>query len=158
MTGADKPAPYAPVPFAVATGIPISLSSNNVCSAVDDAGSSPSSYTVADNTPYRPSLKLWTGTVILTSTNDTVNNGGGNPTTYSTDQLPRGTIVSAAGAKEPHYLKGPGIVGRLNDLGVVPVSVLGVASWANDPAKAALNFIHFDAGSRNGFPILLSKA
>jgi hypothetical protein len=99
--GADMAAPYGTGPFAIAVGVPASLCINHVCSAVDDAGSSPSSYTVADSTPYWPSLKLWPGTVILTSANDTVNSGGGNPTTYSTDQLLRGTIVNSAGATYP---------------------------------------------------------
>lgn len=99
--GADMSAPYGAGAFAVAIGIPANRCSNKVCSVVDNAGLSPSAYTVADNTPYWPSLKLWPGTVILTTPNDTQNAGGGNPTTYFTDQLLAGTIVNSAGATYP---------------------------------------------------------
>src|SRR6202035_2094473 len=85
--GVDMAAPFCSGAFAIAIGVPANLCTNKVCSVVDDAGSPPSSYTVADNTVYWPSLKLWPGAVILTTRNDTQNTGGGNPTTYFTDQL-----------------------------------------------------------------------
>ena len=97
----DMAAPYGTGQFAVAIGVPATLCSNKVCSVVDNPGSTPSTYTVADSTPYWPSLKLWPGTVILTTPNDTQNNGGGNPTQYFTDQLSRGTIVNSAGDTYP---------------------------------------------------------
>lgn len=100
--GPDMVAPYGTGQFAVATGIPITQCSNNVCSVIDDAASTPASYTVNNQTLYWPSLKLWPGSVILTSSVDTGNSGGGNPTTYFTDQLPRqGSIVNSAGDYYP---------------------------------------------------------
>ena len=100
--GPNIAAPYGTGAFAVATGVPASLCSNKVCSVVDNAGSSPSSYTVADNTPYWPSLKLWPGSVIMTTAFDTQNTGGGNPTAYFTDQLSStGSIVNSAGGTYP---------------------------------------------------------
>jgi hypothetical protein len=99
--GADMKAPYGTGSFAVATGVPTSLCSNQVCSVIDNAGSSLSSYTVADTTTYWPSLKLWPGSVILTGASDTQNTGGGNPTAYFTDQVTNGGIVNSAGATYP---------------------------------------------------------
>jgi hypothetical protein len=98
--GPDMVAPHGTGLYAVATGIPASLCSNTVCSVVDNA-KSPSSYTVADQTFYWPSLKLWPGTVILTTPFDVLNSGGGNPTQYFTDQLLAGVYVSSAGATYP---------------------------------------------------------
>ncbi|MGD0571143.1 MAG: hypothetical protein ABSA78_22325 [Candidatus Sulfotelmatobacter sp.] len=99
--GADMAAPYGTGLFAVAVGVPATLCSNAVCSVVDQAASPPSSYTVATNTPYWPALKLWPGKTILTTTADTSNNGGGNPTMYFTDQLQNGSIINSAGATYP---------------------------------------------------------
>jgi hypothetical protein len=99
--GVDMAAPFGSGAFAIAIGVPANLCTNKVCSVVDDAGSPPSSYTVADNTVYWPSLKLWPGAVILTTRNDTQNTGGGNPTTYFTDQLSTGRFVNSAGATYP---------------------------------------------------------
>jgi len=99
--GADMKAPYGTGSFAVATGVPTSLCSNQVCSVIDNAGSSLSSYTVADTTTYWPSLKLWPGSVILTGASDIQNTGGGNPTAYFTDQVTNGGIVNSAGATYP---------------------------------------------------------
>jgi hypothetical protein len=99
--GPTMAAPYGTGPFAVATGIPASSCANNVCSFVDNAGTVPATYSVADNTLYWPSLKLWPGNIILTSSSDMQNTGGGNPTTYFTDQLTKGSIVNSAGATYP---------------------------------------------------------
>lgn len=99
--GADMVAPNGTGAFSIATGVPASLCSNNVCSVIDNAETTPASYTVADSTPYWPSLKLWPGTVILTQPYDVQNSGGGNPTMYFTDQLPRGAIVNSAGGTYP---------------------------------------------------------
>jgi hypothetical protein len=90
-------APYGTGLFAIATNVPASLCANKICSVIDNAGSTPISYTVAGNTNYWPSLKLWPGTVILTTPYDIQNSGGGNPTMYFTDQLPAGAIVNSAG-------------------------------------------------------------
>lgn len=100
--GPDMAAPYGNGAFAIAVGVPANSCSNKVCSVVDDSGSSPSSYTVADNTVYWPSLKLWPGGVILTTANDTQNTGGGNPTMYFTDQISAGErFVNSAGPTYP---------------------------------------------------------
>lgn len=99
--GADMAAPNGTGPFAVAVNLLASSCSNQVCTAIDNAGTTPSFYTVAENTPYWPSLRLWPGSVILTSASDTVNSGGGNPTAYYTDQLQRGIYINSAGNSYP---------------------------------------------------------
>jgi hypothetical protein len=103
--GADMSAPFGSGLFAVAVGLPATTAcSNKVCSFVDDAAFIPSSYTVADVTPFWPSLSLWPGSVILTSAFDIENQGGSVPTQYSTDKLPGsdfGGIVASAGASAP---------------------------------------------------------
>jgi hypothetical protein len=99
--GPQMQAPYGTGSFAVATGIPASACNNHVCAFTDNASSTPATYTVQDITPYWPSLKLWPGTIILTTPNDYINNGGGNPTAYYTDELPQGDIINSGGATYP---------------------------------------------------------
>jgi hypothetical protein len=100
--GADMVAPNGTGMYAVATGIPATLCSTQVCSYIDNAESLLSSYTVAAATAvYWPSLKLWPGNVILTSTVDVFNSGGGNPTMLFADSLTSGAIVNSAGNMYP---------------------------------------------------------
>jgi hypothetical protein len=99
--GADMQAPQGTGPYAVALGVPATSCSSATCSILDSAAAAPVQYTVSDNTFYWPSLKLWPGTVILTSASDTQNTGGGNPTMYFGDVLPDGPIVNSAGATYP---------------------------------------------------------
>lgn len=101
-SGPTTGAPYGTGPFAVATGIPATTCANSLCSFVDDAARPPASYTVSTNTPYWPALKMWPGSVILTTAYDYVNTGGGAPTVYNTDTLYTGAgIVNSAGAFAP---------------------------------------------------------
>ncbi len=94
-------APYGTGLYAVATGVPATTAClNKVCSIMDNAASPPFSYTIQGGA-YWPSLKLWPGTVILTSASDFANSGGGVPTEYFTDSLSVGAVVSSAGAFEP---------------------------------------------------------
>jgi hypothetical protein len=99
--GADMPAPYGTGFYAIAMGVPASLCSSAVCTVIDQAATSPSSYTVATDTLYWPSLKLWPGPVTLTTPTDTANSGGGNPSMYFTDQVQNGSVVNSAGAAYP---------------------------------------------------------
>ncbi len=87
--------------YAVATGLPATLCSSTVCSFTDNAASAPATYTVEDNTLYWPSLKLWPGSVILTSRYDSGNSGGGNPTLLFADVIDVGGIVNSAGGTYP---------------------------------------------------------
>jgi hypothetical protein len=102
--GDGTAAPYGSGPFAIATGIPQTACSDKVCSVVDNAEVSPSSYTMSDITNYWPSLWLWPGSVILTTPSDYQNKGGGEPTKYFTDTLSGNSaagIVNSAGASQP---------------------------------------------------------
>jgi hypothetical protein len=99
--GTDMQAPYGTAAYAVALGVPTTSCSNLVCSITDNPATPLSSYTVAQNTVYWPSLKLWPGTLILTTPYDTQNTGGGSPTTFFTDSLPAGAIVNSAGNTYP---------------------------------------------------------
>jgi len=99
--GADMQAPNGTGPYAVAVGVPATSCSSATCSILDSAAANPVQYTVSDNTFYWPSLKLWPGTVILTSANDTQNTGGGSPTMYFGDVVPNGPIVNSAGGTYP---------------------------------------------------------
>ena len=94
-------APYGTGLFAIATGVPATLCANKVCSFIDNAGSSPSSYTVSDATGYWPALTLWPGSVILTTSSDVVNSGGGVPTQYFADSVTGSAIVNSAGPSQP---------------------------------------------------------
>jgi hypothetical protein len=103
-TGVGVPAPFGTGLFAVANGIPATICSNHVCSFVDDAASQPSSYTVATQTNYWVSQKLWPGLAILTYAYDYQNTGGGEPTAYYTDVLngsQAAGIVNSAGGFAP---------------------------------------------------------
>jgi hypothetical protein len=94
-------APYGTGLYAIATGVPATTAClNKVCSIMDNAGAPPYSYTIQGG-GYWPSLKLWPGSVILTSANDFENSGGGVPTEYFTDSLSEGAMVSSAGGFEP---------------------------------------------------------
>ena len=105
-TGATA-APFGTGAFAIATGIPATSCANKVCSFTDNAASQPSSYTVATNTPYWPSQKMWPGSIILTQAFDFENTGGGVPTSYSTNNLNVGAgIVNSAGSYAPSVSAG----------------------------------------------------
>jgi hypothetical protein len=100
--GIDMTTPNGTGGYAVATELPAStVCSNNVCSFLDHAESTPSTYTVNINPVYWPSLKLWPGNVILTQLNDVLNGGGGNPTMLYTDNLTSGAIINSAGNTYP---------------------------------------------------------
>jgi hypothetical protein len=99
--GSSMIAPYGTGPFAIATGVPATLCANKVCSVIDNAASSPSSYTVSDATSYWPALTLWPGSVILTTSSDVINSGGGVPTQYFADSITSGAIVNSAGSSQP---------------------------------------------------------
>jgi hypothetical protein len=88
--------------YAVATGLAATaVCQNNVCSFLDHAESAPSTYTVAINTVYWPSLKLWPGNIVLTQPYDMLNSGGGNPTTLFVTGISPAAIVASAGATYP---------------------------------------------------------
>jgi len=101
LGAASQAAPYGTGLFAVATAVPALLCSNKVCSIEDNAASSPSSYTIVQNTFYWPALTLWPGNIILTSNSDYLNSGGGVPTEYFADSISGGGVVSSAGGFEP---------------------------------------------------------
>jgi hypothetical protein len=103
--GAYSLAPFGVGTFAVATGLPAATScANKVCTFVDNAASTPLSYTVASVTNYWPSLFLWPGSVILTTASDMQNTGGAVPTQLYIDSLNNsgsaGVVVSG-GASAP---------------------------------------------------------
>jgi hypothetical protein len=100
--GAAAVAPFGTGAFAIANAIPATSCANKICTFVDNAATQPFSYTVATNTRYWPSLKMWPGSVILTQAFDVENTGGGVPTSYFTDNLNLGAgIVNSAGGYAP---------------------------------------------------------
>jgi hypothetical protein len=100
-TGWDLPAPYGTGNFSVAVGISTDTCSNNVCSFSDNAGSGPSTYTVAGVTYYSPALRNWPGPIILTQKFDTQNSGGLVPTRLYAQTIGANGIINSAGATEP---------------------------------------------------------
>ncbi len=96
-TGTSGDAPFGTGNFAVAVGVTTSSCSNQVCSFVDNAGSTPSLYTVAPHPNYAPTLRLWPGGVILTQIGD--NGTGGGARYYS--QTAQTSFVNAGGAEQP---------------------------------------------------------
>jgi hypothetical protein len=103
-SGAGDSTPFGTGAFAVAIGLTSANCSNQVCSFVDDASSTPSSYTVP-NATYSPTLRNWPGSVILTQIGDTMNNKEG-AARYFTQTWSGGGFVSSSGTAEPSVFAG----------------------------------------------------
>jgi hypothetical protein len=93
--------PYGTGNFGIATGVTTANCSNQVCSVLDDAASSPSAYSIPSATFYSPALLLWPGSVILTNNRDYQNTGGLVPTRYYAQTIPTGGFVNSDGANQP---------------------------------------------------------
>jgi hypothetical protein len=95
--------PYGTGNYAVATGVTTGNCSNMVCSILDNPSVSPAPYTVVNglNSLYSPALTLWPASVVLTTTWDTQNMGGIEPTKYFADTITGGSFVNSEGANQP---------------------------------------------------------
>jgi hypothetical protein len=85
---------YGTGTFAVAVGITTANCTSAVCSFTDDAAATPLPYTIASS-GYAPALRMWPGSVILTSIGDSPNGIG---TRYFSDYVVAGGVVNAGGA------------------------------------------------------------
>lgn len=88
---------YGTGDFAVAANLSSANCANAVCSFIDQAASSPASYTVAP-TGYAPTLRLWPGAVILTRMGDSPRGDG---TRYFADYVVADSIISGDGSAQP---------------------------------------------------------
>jgi hypothetical protein len=95
-TGAQVPV-YGTGNFAVATGINPASCSSTVCSFTDDAAAEASRYTIP-STAYAPALRMWPGSIVLTSIGDS---DRGINTRYFSNLVVAGGIVNAGGASQP---------------------------------------------------------
>lgn len=94
--GAQVPL-YGTGDFVVGTGITATSCSDAVCSFTDDAAAQPSRYAIA-STVYAPTLRMWPGSIVLTSIGDSARGIG---TRYFSNLAIVGGIVSAGGASQP---------------------------------------------------------
>lgn len=149
-TGASATAPFGTGAFAVATGIPATGCVNALCSFIDDAATQPTLYTVSTNTTYWPALKMWPGSVILTTASDYQNTGGGTPTFYFTDNLNSGAgIVASAGGFEPSVFAQ--VCNPATPMSSIWVQCLGGNAVSNDnPAVTATILQVSGAGGNAG--------
>jgi len=101
---ATTAAPYGTGVFAIATGVTTANCSNKVCSLLDNAASTPVSYSIPPTTVYDPALLNWPGSVILTGNKDSQNTGGLEPTRYVSQTVGQGGFVNSDGANQPSVI------------------------------------------------------